>query len=194
MVFQIKRSTVELYDGIGEPPSWKLTLQASSTGDAIADLNETVILTDNSTLLSKKRWTIPIRRMAGKLTLTTPPANWVKSPGQFNNYRECYIESRSWDKFTVFTFINFTATYGMVVWKVLAIYDVLFLFVHFVSQLRHSTSLAAFFGIHVWKSFWIFWVLLLHTGARFISCCVYSLDASSSAIPCIHCSRTNNWF
>ena len=87
MVFQIKRSTVELYDGKVEPPFWKLILQASSTGNAIADLNETVTLTDNATLLSKKKWTIPITRMAEKPTLITP-AKWARSPGQFNNIIE----------------------------------------------------------------------------------------------------------
>lgn len=84
MVFQIKRSTVELYDGKGEPPSWKLTVQASSTDDTITDLNEIVTLTDNKPFLQKNRkWTIPITRMAKKPILTS--ANWVKSPAQFNN-------------------------------------------------------------------------------------------------------------
>ena len=82
MVFQIKRLTIESYDGKGEPPSWKLTVQASSTGDVIADLNKTVTLADNA---SKKKWTVPITRMAEKTTLTIP-ANWAISPGQFNNY------------------------------------------------------------------------------------------------------------
>ena len=67
MLFQINRSTVELYDGKVEPPSWKLTVQASCTDDT---LNETVTLTDNTPLLSKK-WTIPITRMAKKPTLPT---------------------------------------------------------------------------------------------------------------------------
>ena len=94
MVFQIKRSTVESYDGKVEPPSWKLILQASSTGDTIADLNEIITLTV-TTLLSKKKWTIPITRMAEKPTLITP-AKWARSPGQFNNYyRRCNIETGS---------------------------------------------------------------------------------------------------
>ena len=89
VVLQIKRSTVELYDGKVEPPSWKLILQASSTNETLADLNETVTLAETKLLLSKKKWTIPITRMAEKPTLTTP-ANWVRSPGQFNNYyRRC---------------------------------------------------------------------------------------------------------
>ena len=82
MVFQIKRLTIELYDSKGEPPSWKLTVQASSIGDVIADLNETVTLVDKA---SKRKWTVPITRMAEKTTLTIP-ANWAISPGQFNNY------------------------------------------------------------------------------------------------------------
>ena len=80
MVFQIKRLTVESYDGKGVPPSWKLMLQASSTGDAIADLNETVTLTDNKRFRSKQ-WSIPISRVVEKPTLTI-----ARSPGQFNNY------------------------------------------------------------------------------------------------------------
>ena len=88
--FQIKRLTIELYDGKGEPPSWKLILQASSTGDAIANLNKTVTLAETKLLLSKK-WTVPITRVVEKPTLAT--ASWVRSSGQFNNYyRRCNIE------------------------------------------------------------------------------------------------------
>ena len=78
MVFQIRRSIVEKYDGKVEPPSWKLTLQATSTDDTIADFNGAIALTDND-----KQNTIPITRMAERPTLAI--ANWVKPPGQFNN-------------------------------------------------------------------------------------------------------------
>ena len=74
MIFQIKRSTIESYDGKVEPPSWKLTLQASSTDDTIADFDGTITLTDND-----KQSTIPITRMAERTTSTI--AKLVKSPG-----------------------------------------------------------------------------------------------------------------